>query len=283
MSAIKEYMATIAESKNRTSMLLNAWREISDRLDRLEKLSNERCVHIQEVIDGENCACGSYRPVSVVSQSPMPVEVPPPSTLYTGDTERGCDQPAQEQLWICPKAKDCPCNQHILEKPSCNHVVPHKKLRLCESASSVCPECIPYAQEQGGDADCCNCLYKDNCPFSNQRGTQKAYLCDKSKNWKPDYATLVKERADLRARLEQAEAMVKELTATMLDAGELAIRRGKEIERLEKENAELKNQPIAVRCVDKKCDDCPIAPIEIFNKLRAENAELKRQLKSEVK
>lgn len=252
MSAIKDYMATIAESKNRTSMLLNAWREISDRLDALEKKAHEHPdkVHPTDwtvVIKGDvpyrvasfvgpndtERSCDEHTEkqmgsVNIPFQSPLPVEVPPSSTLYTGDTERSCGncnllvgckvvlssgqdccdfweqyvprqkQPTQEQLWICPKAKDCPCNQHILKKPSCNHVVPHKKSRMCESASSVCPECIPYAQEQGGDDNHCN----DCC-------------CARS--WKAlgvseyDGKSIPEHIAALRARLEKAEKENAEL------------------------------------------------------------------------
>jgi hypothetical protein len=251
MSAIKNYMATIAESKNRTSMLLNAWREISDRLDALEAKAHEHPDKVQPtdwtvVIKGDvpyrvasfvgpddtERSCDEHTEkqmgsVNIPFQSPMPVEVPPPSTLYTGDTERSCDEPAQEQLWICPKAKDCPCNEHILEKPSCNHVVPHKKSRMCESASSVCPECIPYAQEQGGDDKDYDALlkkYQDLMAwYDNHSGTP----CEQIRH--------EHEVADLRARLEQAERIAR-------DNGELALRRGREIERLEKENAELKRK-----------------------------------------
>lgn len=132
MSAIKKYMATIAESRNRTNMLLEAWKEASDRLDALEEKAKP-------------------------------------------DTERSCEQPAQEQGGD-DYAKRYVCAPEGMEEDSLGAYVKHTDYR------------------------------------------------------------------DLRAQLEKAEAKVKELTATMLDNGELAIRRGREIERLEKENAELKRK-----------------------------------------
>lgn len=189
MSAIKDYMATIAESKNRTSMLLNAWREISDRLDALEKKAHEHPDKVQPT------------DWTVVIKGDVPYRVA--SFVGPGDTERSCDEPAQEQLWICPKAKDCPCNEHILKKHSCNHVVPHKKSRMCESASSVCPECIPYAQEQGGDDKDYDALlkkYQDLMAwYDNHSGTP----CEQIRH--------EHEVADLRARLDDAEKENAEL------------------------------------------------------------------------
>lgn len=195
MSAIKDYMATIAESKNRTSMLLNAWREISDRLDALEAKAHEHPDKVQPT------------DWTVVIKGDVPYRVA--SFVGPGDTERSCDEPAQEQLWICPKAKDCPCNEHILKKHSCNHVVPHKKSRMCESASSVCPECIPYAQEQGGD-DLPSCsgdwfAYMQKC-FSQV--FDFAYLANTPASL---IHAIIKDKNDLRARLDDAEKENAEL------------------------------------------------------------------------
>lgn len=85
-----------------------------------------------------------------VSQSPV------------AQDERGCDEyelpdlyhagvikpKAQEQLWICPKREEC--------ERGCLHKEPHIKNWNCDNTDAGCTKCIPYAQEQGGD-DCWHC------------------------------------------------------------------------------------------------------------------------------
>lgn len=208
--------------------------------------------------------------------------------------EKGCmdyspkaEQPAQEQLWICPKAKECNCSQHVHGLPACSHVVPHKKSRLCESASSACPECIPYAQEQGGEVD-----WKAQYDLLAAKYRAVVEHLDKQEGTPCEQIRHEHEIADLRARLEQAEAKVNELTAELekqkasaFETGELALKRGFEIERLEKEQGDILF--LVQTRLQPPGSPCPGGPVMLvtwitgeavkkIERLEKENAELKR-------
>ncbi len=172
MSALKEWIQKVEVEVPYLGASIGAlkevFQEVSDRLDRLEN-----------------------PPVHAVSQSPLPVEVPPPSTLYTGNTGHGhcynCkfkeytddEEPCKScingdglEKWQPKQAQeqgdaelcnDCP------DAEDCCDAGPHECGKQAQAEPSSCDGC-----ESQGDADKCEIQYAEPA-------TEHGYACYKPK------------------------------------------------------------------------------------------------------
>jgi hypothetical protein len=272
----------------------DAFQEISDRLDALEQQAKPQaergCDDCAECAEENSCTYKDYRKKNKLCGVPC------------------CDfkpKQAQEQLWIC-SCRDLSAENNCR---GCEHFAPHttpdgKMHPPCPSSPHCGKSCIPYAQEQGGD---------DRTPTTYCKVNGKDCRCFNE----PFVAKLFDERDDLRARLAEAQAtiesnmkaaaqhmaerakmaeQIEELKAWKADATkvderlclqeigeELGLKAGQTIadkvlpaiRKMKSEKAELKSELLTRDAIWLPAKDAEI------EKLLAENAELKRQLKQE--
>lgn len=214
MSAIKKYMSTIAESKNRTSLLLEAWKEISDRLDALEQQAHSHAVSQSMTISDErSCENIEVPPVSVVTGEYWPF--------------LGGEQPRADQV-----GTPISCAEAIKKSREVLHKAEDERKRFAEEEAerNKCSECDDL-RARLAEAER---IARENGELAIAR--------------KVEIERLEKEQSDIlfliRTRLQPPGSPCPGgpvMLATWI-TGEAV----KNIERLEKENAELKRAYISL-------------------------------------
>lgn len=272
--------------------IINAFKEISDRLDALKAQSKEQ----DDWIKALEKVMASYENKAY----PLPKQ---PEYERSCDDDRPCNtaadldaviggkpkQPkAQEQLWICPKYRCC-----FSESIDCKHRTPHIHFDECDSDTRpLCDaaQCIPYTQEQGGDD-----LIRHETPknyddlLAHYEASQASLRETMTAN-----AEACKERDDLRARLDRAtdpatlnhKIVMHDAACELLGGGDIVQRVHEMKARLAAADALNKEYQTQKEEITKERDDLERSWAKVMADraaLALENEELNRQLKSEVK